>query len=115
DGHDRVRRERDAVAPLASQLQDLWPGDELSERHAGPTGDRAHVHARLPSDVVFPFLGLVPTTELRCLRLALVPGLLEHGRNVRVRDEPLPALLIPLEQCPNPVTLVGVAEDDRAL
>jgi hypothetical protein len=44
---DRVRRERGAIASLASQLQDLRPGDELTEDDAGPARDRAKVHARL--------------------------------------------------------------------
>src|SRR5690242_19172476 len=53
--------------------------------------------------------------ELRGLRPALVPGLLHDRRDVGVGDEALPALLVPVENRPDPIGLGRIAEDQRAL
>src|SRR5690349_4113012 len=58
---------------------------------------------------------LAGADELRGLRLALVPGCGQNRGNVRVGDEALPALRVPVEARPDPVALGRVAEDDRSL
>src|SRR5580658_2441852 len=58
-------------------------------------------------------LGLVGAAELRDLRPANVPGLLEYRRNLRVGNEAVPALHIPVEERPDAVVLMGIPEDRR--
>src|SRR5919197_1891064 len=60
-------------------------------------------------------LRLIAAAELRHLRPALVPGLLHDRRDIRIGDEALPAVEIPVEDHPHPVSLAGVAEHERAL
>src|SRR5580692_7634964 len=60
-------------------------------------------------------LGVVPAAEHGSLRLTLVPGLLHDRGDVGVGDEALPALGIPVEEHPDAVVLVRVAEDACAL
>src|SRR6185436_16795494 len=60
-------------------------------------------------------LGLVAATELRHLGPSLVPGFLHDRRHLGVRGEALPAFPVPVEDHPDPVVLVGVSEDGRAL
>ena len=47
--------------------------------------------------------------------LTLVAGLLHDRRDLGVGDEALPALRIPVEDHPDPVVFVGIAEDVRTL
>ena len=47
--------------------------------------------------------------------LLLVPGFLHDRRDLGVGHEALPALLVPVEDHPDPIVLGGVAEDERAL
>src|SRR6266545_2874953 len=60
-------------------------------------------------------LGVVLAAEPRGLGAALVPGFLQDRGDVRVRDEALPTVGIPVEEHPDPVGLVRIAEDCRAL
>src|SRR5262249_46457687 len=59
--------------------------------------------------------GVVAAYELRGLWARLVAGLLHARRHLRVRDEALPTLLVPVEDDPDPIVLGGIVEDDRAL
>src|SRR6185312_10785501 len=59
-------------------------------------------------------LGVVSATELCRLGPALVPCFLHDRGNLGVGDEALPPLRVPVEEHPDPVVLVGVAEDGRA-
>jgi hypothetical protein len=52
--------------------------------------------------------------EPRGLGAALVPGFLQDRRDLRVRDEALPTVGIPVEEHPDPVGLIGIAKDGRA-
>src|SRR5712691_6802404 len=58
--------------------------------------------------------GVAVADELRRLRPRLVSGLLHDRRHLRIRDEALPALLVPVEDDPHPILLGGIAEDRRA-
>src|ERR1700758_4807615 len=60
-------------------------------------------------------LCLVASADRRHLRPALVPGLLQDRRDVGIGGEALPAVQIPVEDHPDAVGLVGVAEHERAL
>src|SRR3954447_14016661 len=60
-------------------------------------------------------LGVVLAAEFRCLRLTSVPGFLEDGRDIRVGDEVLPARRIPVEEHPDTVIFIGIAEHGRTL
>src|SRR5947208_3017571 len=60
-------------------------------------------------------LGVEVGAELRPLGPALVPGLLHDRGDGGVGDEALPAVFVPVEDRPDPVVLVGVAKDVRAL
>jgi SAM-dependent methyltransferase len=53
--------------------------------------------------------------ELRGLRSRLVPGFLHDRGDLGVGHEALPALLIPVEDHPDPIVLGGIAKDQRAL
>src|SRR3954452_16392385 len=53
--------------------------------------------------------------ELGGLRLAQVPGILEHRRHLGVGDERGPAVLVPVEDRPHTVVHVGVTEHRGAL
>src|SRR5690242_4105886 len=59
--------------------------------------------------------GVVPAAVHGGLRHVLVTRLLDDRRNLGVRDEALPALGVPVEDHPDAVVLVRVAEDGRAL
>src|SRR6476659_6830259 len=65
--------------------------------------------------LTFPWLGLEPAAGRRRLRPALVPGFLHDRRDLGVGDEALPTLLVPVEQHPDPVGLIGIAKHLRAL
>ena len=60
-------------------------------------------------------LGVVLAAELRRLGPTFVPGFLKDRRDLGVGDEVLPALLIPVEEHPDPVVLIGIAKDGRTL
>src|SRR4051795_791424 len=60
-------------------------------------------------------LGVIAATALCDLRRSLVSGFLHDRRDLGVGDEALPALVVPVEEHPDAVLLVGVAEDLRAL
>src|SRR3954454_19477339 len=80
---------------------------------ATPMNDRAPVWS-----VITPTLigsGVIAPTELGDLRAALVSGLLHDRRDRGVGGECLPALGVPVEDHPDAIVLVGVAEDDRAV
>src|SRR6476646_11551208 len=59
--------------------------------------------------------GVEAADEFRGLQLPFHPGCSQDRANVRVGDEALPALLVPVEDPPDPVALGRVAEDDRSL
>ena len=61
------------------------------------------------------FLRVELAAELRRLGPALVTGFLHDRGDLRVGDEALPTLCIPVEENPDTVRLVGVAEDGRKL
>jgi hypothetical protein len=44
-----------------------------------------------------------------------VPGFLKDRGDLGVGDEVLKALLIPVEEHPDPVVLIGIAKDGRTL
>src|SRR5579862_2641732 len=60
-------------------------------------------------------LGVEVADELRHLRPVRVTGLLHDRRHLGVGGEVLPAVHVPVEDGPDPVLLVRVAEDGRAL
>src|SRR6266508_1975211 len=60
-------------------------------------------------------LGVVLAAELRRLGPTFVAGFLKDRRDLGVGGEVLPALLIPLEEHPDPVVLIGIAKDVRTL
>src|ERR671937_236968 len=60
-------------------------------------------------------LGVEPADELGHLGPALVARLLHDRRDLGVGGEALPPLQVPVEDDPDPVFLVRVAEDGRAL
>src|SRR5207247_204022 len=60
-------------------------------------------------------LGAVLAAKPCHLGLTFVPGFFQDRRDLGIRDEALPALLIPVEQHPDPVVLIGIAKDDTAL
>jgi hypothetical protein len=62
-----------------------------------------------------PGSGVELDAELRHLGPALVPGLLNDGLDLRVGEEVLKALLIPVEKDPGPIVLIGIAKDARTL
>src|SRR5260221_14023442 len=59
--------------------------------------------------------GVAATDEFRGLQLLLPPGCRQERGTVRVGREALEALLVPVEDPPDPVALVRVAEEDRSL
>src|SRR6478735_6478520 len=59
--------------------------------------------------------GVVGAAEPGGLGAALVPGFLQDRRDVRVGDEALPALGVPVEEHPDAVGFIRVAEDGRSL
>src|SRR5947209_7434099 len=86
---------------------------------APPSGERAPVWSAMTPTLIVSgmtsLLRVVATAELRHLRPALMTGLLQDRRDLRVGGEALPALEIPVEDHPDPVALVRVAEHERAL
>ena len=58
-------------------------------------------------------LGVVLAAERRRLGSTFVPGFLQDRRDLGVGDEVLPALLVPVEEHPDPVVLIGIAKDGR--
>src|SRR5439155_8922672 len=60
-------------------------------------------------------LGAVLAAERRRLGPTLVPGFLNDRRDLGVGEEVLKALLIPVEEHPDPVVLIGIAKDGRTL
>ncbi len=60
-------------------------------------------------------LGVEPGAERGHLGLPLVPGFLHDPWDLGVGDKALPPLLIPVEDHPHLVVLVGIAEDLRTL
>ena len=90
---------------------------ELAARACGETC-RAYL-SRSPATSRVPIrrlrLGVVLAAGLRRLRPTLEPAFLKDRRDLRVGDEALPALLIPVEDHPDPVVLVGILKDVRTL
>src|SRR5438067_1063646 len=60
-------------------------------------------------------LGVVLAAELRHLGRALVPGFLHDRRDLGIGGEVLPTVGVPVEDHPDAVVLIGVAEDERTL
>src|SRR5918998_6257945 len=60
-------------------------------------------------------LGVLVTRELRRLGPAFEPRLLEDRRHLRVRQEVPVALLVPVEEHPDPAVVVWIAKDLRTL
>jgi len=60
-------------------------------------------------------LGAVLAAELRRLGLTFVPGFFNDRRDLGVGEEVLPARLIPVEEHPDPVGLIGIAKHGRTL
>ena len=60
-------------------------------------------------------LGVEAADEFRALEPPLHPGCRQERGNVGVGHEALPALLIPVEDPPDPVALARVAEDGCSL
>src|SRR6266516_1989591 len=60
-------------------------------------------------------LGIVLAGERQCLGPALVPGGFHDRWDLGVGEEALPALLIPVEDHPDPVVLSGIAKDEGTL
>src|SRR5438270_13455325 len=82
-------------------------------------GERAPVWSAITPTLIASrmtsLLRLVAAAELRHLRPALVSGLLHDRWDVGIGGEALPAVEIPVEDHPDPISLVGVAEHERAL
>src|SRR3954447_5372718 len=74
--------------------------------------DRAPSRRRLPGR---DELAVELAGDLCNLWPTCVSGLLKDGRYLRVGDEVLPALRVPVEQHPDPALLVGVVKDARTL
>ena len=79
---------------------------------AGLVGDHAHLDWCVLHRVPPISSRRRSAAELRHLGPALVPGLLHDRRDLGVGGEALPALGVPVEQRPDAVVLVGVAEHD---
>src|SRR5947209_20171733 len=81
--------------------------------------DRAPVSSAITPTLIASrmtsLLRLVLPADFRHLRPALVPGLLHDRRDIRIGGEAPPAVEIPVEDHPDPISLVGVAEHERAL
>ena len=60
-------------------------------------------------------LGVVPAAELCRPGFPFVARFLKDRRALRIGDEVLKALLVPVEENPYPVVLSGVAKNGRAL
>src|SRR5579884_270990 len=89
---------------------------------ASPTNESGPVWSAISPTLIGPsgavpmaFSGLEVADELSHLRPLLVPGLLHDRRHVGVGREALPAVQVPVEDRPDAVRLVRVAEDRRAL
>src|SRR3954447_10140440 len=95
------------VAAISTSLGSLGDADTCRPAHSLlQTGRREEAEGQL---------GVVLPAELRRLWLALVAGLLQDRRDIRVGDEVLPALGIPVEEGPDAVGLIGIAEYGRTL
>src|SRR4051812_49371840 len=66
-------------------------------------------------DLSFGASGAVLAAGRRGLGPALVAGFLDDRRDLGIVEETLEALLVPVEEHPDPILLVGIAEDGRAL
>src|SRR4051812_15095940 len=66
-------------------------------------------------DVSFGASGAVFAAGRCGLGPALVAGFLDDRRDLGIVEEALEALFIPVEEHPDPILLVGIAEDGRAL
>src|SRR5262249_40096252 len=75
---------------------------------------RASTGLTIPDSGVW-LLSVVLADELRELGPTLYPGFLKNRRDVGVGGEVLPALLIPVENHPDPVVLIGIAKDGCTL
>ncbi len=75
------------------------------------TQEVIHLTRRIRGDV----LGAVLAAELRRLEPTFGPGFFQDWWDLGVGDEALPALLIPVEDCPDPVVLIGIAKDEHTL
>jgi predicted dithiol-disulfide oxidoreductase (DUF899 family) len=60
-------------------------------------------------------LGVVLAGELSHLGPALEPSLLEERRELGIGHEALIALLVPIENHPDPLVVIGIAKDVRTL
>lgn len=58
--------------------------------------------------------GVALARELRGLGPSLMPGFLHDRRDFGVGQEALPALLVPVEEDPDPKVLGGITEHERA-
>src|SRR4051794_4664391 len=73
------------------------------------------LRVEVDASMCVPLSGVVGAAEPGGLGAALVPGFLQDRGDVRVGDEALPAFGIPVEEHPDAVGLVGIAEDGCAL
>src|SRR5436305_1997546 len=104
----RPRRPPDALISSTTSVAALaW---------APPRGERGPVWSAITPTLIVSrmasLLRVVAAAELGHLRAALVPGLLHDRRDLRVGGEALPALEIPVEDHPDAVVLVGIAEHE---
>jgi hypothetical protein len=60
-------------------------------------------------------LGVVAAGELGRLRFALVAGFLQDRRYFGIRDEALPALVVPIENHPDAIRFGGIAKYGASL
>jgi hypothetical protein len=80
----------------------------MTERHVRHSLNRPGWRASFEGSDSGLALGVVLAEELRRLgRTLRKPGFLKDRRDIGVRGEALPACLIPVEDCPNPVALFG--------
>src|SRR5579884_303054 len=86
---------------------------------APPKGERAPVWSAITPTLIVSrmtsLLRVVAAAELRHLRPALVAGFLQDRRDLGVGSKALPPLEIPVEDHPDSVVFVGIAEHERAL
>src|SRR5919204_1677145 len=86
---------------------------------APPRGDRGPLWSAITPILISSrmtfLLRPVAAAELCHLGRALVPGFLHDRRDLGIGGETLPTLGVPVEDHPDPVVLIGVAEHKRTL